>query len=53
MIGIGKPCHFGREDHPPASSGDFVGFSGFLGAQKGKDARAALRSARALRRLGR
>jgi hypothetical protein len=53
MIGIGKPCQFGRDAPAPAHSGDFVGFSGFLRAQKPKNVRAAMRSMLASRRLGR
>jgi hypothetical protein len=43
MIGIGKPTQFGREVAAAVGSGDFVGFSGFAGAQKARNTRAARR----------
>ena len=42
MIGIGKPIQFGRDVCVAAGSGDFVGFSGFVGLPKAKNAQAAL-----------
>jgi hypothetical protein len=53
MIGIGKPCQFGRDAPVSAGSGDFGGFSGLLGPQKAKNPRATMRSVRDSRRLGR
>jgi hypothetical protein len=47
MIGIGKPSQFGRDAHAAPGNGDFVGFSGFGGSQKAKNARAAGHSQRA------
>ena len=42
MIGIGKPSQFGRDACVASGSGDFVGFSGFVGLRKAKNTQAAL-----------
>jgi len=49
MIGIGKPHQFGPEVHSAPGSGDFVGFSGFVGPRKAKNAGAALTLQHAVR----
>jgi len=49
MIGIGKPIQFGHDVCMAAGSGDFVGFSGFVGLPKAKNAQAALTLRQAVR----